>query len=499
MKYRIKNHIIVIFGASGDLAKHKLLPAIYSIYKGNKFLDKQLILGAGRSSISDEMFRENTLNQLLKNLPDEKDSIIKFCDNLFFQTLDTSKETEYLKIKARIQDLQEEYNIDDNILFYLSTPPKLYYVIPEFLAKVGLNDRKDGFKRIIIEKPFGEDEQTARSLNKHLLKYYREKQLFRIDHYLGKETVQNLLVFRFANAMFEPLWNANYIENIQIYANESVGISDRGGYYDGVGAIKDMVQNHMLQLLCISAMEPPISMDSQAIRNESLNVLKSIRAFVDDEDIAKNIVVAQYLGDANNKCYKEELNISKESTTETYAAIRLYIDNWRWKNMPFYIRTGKRLSSRVSEVVVNFKGTPHSFFSKSPLKDISNNQLIIRIQPDEGIKLKFLGKTPGTGFATSEVEMNFSYKDMGLSNIPPAYERLILDALLGDNTLFARNDAVEAAWSIIDPISDLLSRRGQEFLKYYETGSYGPKEADELLSEQGHLWRNPTEKLSKVK
>ena len=499
MKYSIKSHIIVIFGASGDLARYKLLPAIYNIFKGNNLAGRQLILGAGRSDISDEMFRKSTLNQLLKDLPDEEDSIIRFCDNLFFQTLDTSEETEYLKIKARIQALQAEYNIDDNILFYLSTPPKLYYVIPEFLAKVGLNDREHGYKRIIIEKPFGEDEQTARSLNKHLLKYYREKQLFRIDHYLGKETVQNLLVFRFANAIFEPLWNANYIDNIQIYANENVGISDRGGYYDGVGAIKDMVQNHMLQLLCIAAMEPPVSMDSKAIRNESLNVLKSIRSFVNDEDIAKNIVVAQYLGDANNKGYKEESNVSKDSTTETYAAIRLYIDNWRWRDMPFYIRTGKRLSSRVSEVVVNFKETPHSFFSKRSLKNISNNQLIIRIQPDEGIKLKFLGKTLGTGFDTSTVEMHFSYEDMGLSNIPPAYERLILDALLGDNTLFARNDAVEAAWSIIDPISDFLSRRAQEVLRYYETGSYGPEEADKLLSDEGHLWRNPKEQLSKVK
>jgi glucose-6-phosphate 1-dehydrogenase len=491
MKHKIKSHIIVIFGASGDLSKRKLIPAIYSLFKQNLLSKRQLILGAGRSHIPDDVYRQDTYDFLIEVNPDETVGIKDFCKHLFYQSLDTANEAEYIKIKDRLSVLKKEFDIDANYLFYLSTPPSLYYKIPEALAKIGLNNRDDGFNRIIIEKPFGNDEASARELNKHLLKYYREKQLFRIDHYLGKETVQNLLAFRFANAIFEPLWNSNHIENIQIFANESIGIENRGGYYDHAGAIKDMVQNHLLQLLCIAAMEPPANMDSYSIRNETLKVLQSIRIYKTDEEMDENVVIGQYLGGEGENSYREENNVERQSHTETYAAIRFYIDNWRWHDVPFYIRTGKRLDKRVSEVVINFKSTPHPFFSKTQRKEQYKNQLVIRIQPDEGIKLTFAAKEPGTGFKTHEMDMSFFYSDFANKKIPPAYERLILDALLGDNTLFSRNDAVEACWSIVDPIINYVSKNAAERLHFYESGSHGPKAADRLLAKSGHKWRNP--------
>ena len=488
MNDRINEHIIVIFGASGDLAKYKLLPSIYNIFRKNRLNGKQLVLGAGRSHISDKDFRAIIAKELQLNFPEELESINTFCRNLFFQTLDTSDESDYIKIKDRLSSLQVKYNIKDNVLFYLSTPPKLYHKIPECLAKFGLNNEKNGYKRIIIEKPFGNSKRTAKDLNTHLLNFYKESQLFRIDHYLGKEAVQNILVLRFANSIFESLWNANYIDNIQIYANENIGIVNRGGYYDGVGAIKDMVQNHMLQLLCFTTMDKPVSLSSDDLRNEFIKVLKSI-SHMDDDMMAKNIVVGQYLGTSSQLSYLDEKNVNKNSTTETYVAMRLFINNSRWQGMPIYIRTGKRLAEKTTEIVVNFKDKDNNQLFLSNAK---NNQLIIRIQPDERIQLKIVGKELGSGFKINPIEMSFSSKDTINLKGASAYERLITDALLGDNTWFVRDDAVEAAWGIIDPISDFLHRKGEEFLTYYDTGSHGPQEADALLSEYGHKWVNPS-------
>ena len=361
---------------------------------------------------------------------------------------------------------------------------------------MGLNDEHDGYKRIIIEKPFGIDKASACELNKYLLQCYDESQLFRIDHYLGKETVQNLLVFRFANAIFEPLWNAAHIDNVQIYTNEAIGLGARAGYYDQNGAIRDMIQNHLLQLLGIVAMEAPAKMDAYSIRNETLKVFQSIRRFKCSEDISDNVVIGQYEeGCAQGKIkgsYRDESGVKENSTTETYAAIRFFIDNWRWHNVPFYVRTGKRLNQRVSEVVINFKPTPHPFFSQVQKIAKFKNQLVMRIQPDEGIKLSFAAKEPGAGFKTHEVDMGFYYSDFAQKTMPAAYERLILDALQGDGTLFARNDAVEACWNIIDPIIQYLKSHGKKMLQFYPSGSHGPKKADDMLDELGHHWRNPS-------
>ncbi|MFT6834007.1 MAG: glucose-6-phosphate 1-dehydrogenase [Francisellaceae bacterium] len=495
MKNKLENHIIIIFGASGDLSKRKLIPAIYSLFKQGLLSEKHLVLGVSRTKYTDETYQNNMQEVLLNEFSDQTESINDFCKLLRYQSIDTSKASEYKIVKDRLHTLCDEAKIAHNFLFYLSTPPNLYFVIPKYLAENGLNKEINGFKRIIIEKPFGHDLDSAKRLNKHLLEHYNESQLYRIDHYLGKETVQNLMVFRFANSIFEPLWNANHIENIQISAAEKIGIEGRGGYYEKSGVIRDMIQNHLLQLLGIVAMEPPATMDAYSVRNETLKVLQSIRQISSFEEIKKNIVVGQYSkGEVDNEkvvSYRSEDNVSPESNTQTFAALRLYVDNWRWNGIPFYLRTGKRLANRVSEVVINFKQTPHPFFSKVQESDAYKNQLIIRIQPDEGIKLTFAAKEPGSGFNTREIDMNFFYSDFEGKKIPPAYERLILDALMGDSTLFSRDDAVEACWEIVDPIIKSIDEKPLDFIKFYKSGSWGPDESDELLEQLGHKWRNP--------
>jgi glucose-6-phosphate 1-dehydrogenase len=491
MSIDLESHIIVIFGASGDLAKKKLLPAIYKLFRQNYLNNRQLILGVGRTGLDDHTYRQQIENELNQAFPYEPYEIEYFCTHLYFQQLNTSNIKAYETLNRRLYQLRSATNISNNILFYLATPPYLYYIIPEGLASAGLNDQSDGYKRIIIEKPFGDDEASAHSLNRHLLQYFKEESLFRIDHYLGKETVQNMMVFRFANSMFEPLWNANHIENIQIFANETIGINNRGGYYDQTGAIKDMIQNHLLQLLGIVAMEPPAQMNAYSIRNEQLKVFQSIRKMETADSIKNNVVIGQYAGSAIEPGYRQEKGVSPDSLTETFAAIRFFVDNWRWNNVPFYIKTGKRLYKHVSEVVINFKPTPHPFFATVQKQEGFKNQLVIRIQPEEGIKWTFAAKEPGTGFKTHEMNMSFFYSDFSQMAIPPAYERLILDALLGDLTLFARNDSVEASWSIIDPIVEYMKQNAHKLLHFYPNGSYGPQASEQLLQQYGHSWRHP--------
>jgi len=496
MQKKLAKGIIVIFGASGDLTARKLMPAIFSLYQQKDLSKNNLILGVSRTAFSDESFRQKMQETLSEEYPKDKKAIEKFLKQVFYQEIDVYTDDGYRSLHKRLQLLCKAHELEHNFLFYLSTPPSLYYEIPAHLANLGLNDESDGYKRIIIEKPFGTDEESACALNSHLLQNYRESQLFRIDHYLGKETVQNLLVFRFANAIFEPLWNAAHIDNVQIYTNEEIGLGSRAGYYDQNGAIRDMIQNHLLQLLGIVAMEPPAKMDAYSIRNETLKVFQSIRRFKSAEDIRQNVVVGQYqegcVKGVIKGAYKDEQGVAKNSTTETYAAIRFFIDNWRWHDVPFYVRTGKRLNQRVSEVVINFKPTPHPFFSQVQRISKFKNQLVIRIQPDEGIKLSFAAKEPGSGFKTHEVDMGFYYSDFAQKEMTTAYERLILDALQGDNTLFARNDAVEACWNIIDPIVHYLHKNGKTMLSFYPSGSFGPLESDKMLAELGHAWRNPS-------
>ncbi|MFZ9035649.1 MAG: glucose-6-phosphate dehydrogenase [Francisellaceae bacterium] len=502
MQSKLHSGIIVIFGASGDLTQRKLIPAIYSLYRQNILKEKNLILGVSRSELSDDDFRNKMALTLAEEYPEEQQSIAEFLKNLYYQPIDIYDDSGYILLEQRINELCQMHHIKKNLLFYLSTPPALYYTIPAHLAKLQLNDETDGYKRLIIEKPFGSDESSARQLNCHLLNFFKEEQLFRIDHYLGKETVQNILVFRFANSIFEPLWNSDHIENVQIYANEEIGVGLRAGYYDQSGAIKDMIQNHLLQLLGIVAMEPPAKIDAYSIRNETLKVFQSVRRFKTLADIKENVVIGQYeqgcLFGKVKGSYLEEKGVKPDSATETFAAIRFFIDNWRWNGVPFYVKTGKRLKQRASEVVINFKSTPHPFFSQVQKITKYKNQLVIRIQPDEGIKLSFAVKEPGSGFKTHEVDMGFYYSELAEKNIPPAYERLILDALYGDGTLFARNDAVEACWNIVDPILCYLSTHAHKLIQPYPSGSNGPVAADEMLARLGHSWRIPPMNFKRI-
>lgn len=487
---QVKGHIITIFGASGDLAKHKLMPAIFSLYCQKLLPKEQCILGISRTKYNDVDYRALIKTELEKSNPSKEKEILAFLDHVYYEAIDTGDEKAYKALDLRLDELLNKYKIKQkNILFYLSTPPQLYRFIPKVLADLGLNDETTGFKRLIVEKPFGTDERSAHDLNEFLLRYYDESQIYRIDHYLGKETVQNLLVFRFANSIFEPLWRSEYIDDIQIYAAEKNGIDGRGGYYDQSGAMRDMIQNHLLQLLGLVAMEPPAKMDALSIRNEILKVFQSVKPLTTKEEITKNIVVGQYDDGNDIQGYLKEKGVEKNSKTETFAACRFYIDNWRWNGIPFYIMTGKAMTRRVSEVVINFKPTPHPFFSKIQKEESFKNRLIIRIQPDEGIKLTFAAKEPGTGFETHEVDMSFLYSDFSKKEIPPAYERLILDCLYGDSTLFARNDAVEACWKIMDPIIHYFHNESKKAPFSYPAGQWGPKEAENMLKELGHHWR----------
>ena len=493
------NHIYVIFGASGDLTKRKLVPAIYSLYVQNMLPDKFIILGVSRTEFSDDEFRDKMKSAINKFKEIEDSSKIdEFIKKIFYTTIDINDKESFKKLEGRITDLRSSNSIGGNTVFYLSTPPSLYGIIPQNLAAVGLNKQSDGWKRLIIEKPFGYDLQSALKLRDELLKDWNEEQLFRIDHYLGKETVQNLLVTRFSNGIFEPLWNRNYINHVEITSAESIGVEKRGGYYESSGALRDMVQNHLLQVVGLTAMESPSSLEPIAIRNEILKVFQSFRP-IKKEDVGKIAIRGQYISSKIKgeevKGYREEENVNLESITETYAALKFYIDNWRWGGVPFYIRTGKRLPTRVTEVVIHFKPTPHFLFSQNDVCR-SCNQLVIRIQPDEGILLKFGMKTPGTGFEVQTVNMDFHYSDLSNQRISPAYERLIHDTMKGDATLFARTEEVLEAWKFLTPIIESWKDNKDVPLFGYPAGTWGPENADSLIEESDMTWRYPCKNLT---
>ncbi|MFN8258174.1 MAG: glucose-6-phosphate dehydrogenase [Bacteroidales bacterium] len=493
------NHCYVIFGASGDLAKRKLIPALYSLYVQKLLPEKFVVLGVSRSDISDENFRIS-MSKAIDEFREIDDLSAKpeFISKIFYHSIDTAKREDYQSLRVRLEELDSKYQTGGNIVFYLSTPPSLYGVIPEYLAFYNLNKENDGWKRLIIEKPFGYDLKSATELKNQLLRDWKEEQIYRIDHYLGKETVQNLLVTRFSNGIFEPLWNRNYIHHVEITSAESIGVEKRGGYYESSGALRDMVQNHLLQVAAITAMEPPASLEPQAIRNEILKVFQSLRPF-SDQDVVNGTIRGQYLSSTikGEKLpgYREEEGVSPESTTETYAALKFYIDNWRWGGVPFYIRSGKRLPTRVSEIVIHFRPTPHYLFSGVNDNFISN-QLIIRIQPDEGILLKFGMKTPGAGFEVKTVNMDFHYSDLSDVRIPSAYERLIFDSIKGDATLFARTEEVIEAWKFLDPVLNAWKNDKNIPLYGYPAGSWGPEKADELIEDKNLAWRYPCKNLS---
>lgn len=495
-----RNLVIVIFGASGDLAARKLLPSVFSLNYQKLMPSGFAIVGVGRSAISDYSFREMMKEAIIKHSeekPVDQNLVNEFVKDLYYHSMDYDEESAYRALDLYLGDLCPRYGVDGNYMFYFATPPNAYETMAVNLAKAGMADQSKGFRRFIIEKPFGFDLQTGRDLNIKLHQYISEDQIYRIDHYLGKETVQNLLVTRFANGIFEPLWNRNYVQRIEITSAESMGVEERGGYYDSSGALRDMVQNHILQMVGLIAMEPPSSLEPDAIRNEVLKVFQSFQP-ISEEDVASQVVRGQYtesmIRGVKVPGYRGENKVPEDSRTETYVAMKFFINNWRWGGVPIYIRTGKRLPTRVTEVVIHFRQTPHHLFRREPGKHPAN-QLIVRIQPDEGILFRFDMKEPGAGFNVKNVSMDFHYSDLANIRMPSAYERLLNDVMMGDSTLFSRDDEVETAWKFLEPVQKAWANDPSIKVYGYPAGTWGPEHADTLFNEEG-TWRHPCKNLT---
>ena len=484
---------VVLFGASGDLAKRKVIPALFDLAAHNSLGSRYALVGFARTPMSDDSFR-SALGEAAKTMselgPVDPAKWDDFASNLFYSPGDYSDQQAYAQLARRLAELDAQKNLGGNRLFYLSTPPEVYPDIVEQLGRAGLSRpaNSKSWVRIIIEKPFGRDLATAKELNEIVHNVFEEHQVYRIDHYLGKDTVQNLLVLRFGNGIFEPLWNRNYVDHVQITAAETLGIERRGGFYETTGALRDMIQSHVLQLTSLVAVEPPASFDATAVRNEKLKVLQSIRSF-DLEMVAQSVVRGQYapgtIADKHVPGYREEPNVSPKSRTETFVAAKLLIDNWRWANVPFYLRTGKRLAKRTTEIVIQFKRAPHIVFRG---READANRLVLNIQPDEGISVSFGAKRPGTEMSIGNVTMNFSYREGFGDSSRSAYATLVNDCLRGDATLFDRGDSVEAAWSLVEPVIDVWSAAKTATVPQYASGSWGPKESDNLLEREGRKW-----------
>lgn len=494
-----QNCIITIFGASGDLTKRMLLPAIFELYKKDMLPEKFAVLGTASTDFTDDQFREAMKASML--LTDEKTKekdLDQFLKSLFYIPANFTEKGDYDKLAMRMTELDNTCGKDCNYIFYFATIPGLFRTISAYLGEAGLNRSSKGYRRIVIEKPFGYDIESARALNSSIHGSFNEEQVYRIDHYLGKETVQNVLVTRFANGIFEPVWNRNYVHHVEITSAESIGIENRGAYYEKAGALRDMVQSHLLRLAALVAMEPPSSFDSDAVRNEQLKVLQSLRP-IKQSDVDKYVIRGQYLESKirgeSIKGYRQENKVAADSRTETYTAIKFYIDNWRWGGVPFYIRSGKRLPTRVTEAVIHFKKTPHYLFSKFSDNN-SANKFILRIQPDEGIAIKFDMKEPGTGYKVHNVSMDFHYSDISEVDLPEAYERLLYDCMMGDSTLFLRADAVEAAWKFVEPIQKAWAENPNIKIYGYPAGSWGPDVADNLIEGDELTWRYPCKNLT---
>ena len=490
-----KPFVMVIFGASGDLTKRKLMPALYSLFKDNRLPKEFSILGVGRTVYSDSQYRSYILDEIKKFNKEEDQNetwIDAFISHLYYLSIDPAVESEYGLLSCRLEELGGEER-PDNVLFYLATPPSLYGVIPLHLKKWKLNTKNS---RIIVEKPFGYDLESAQKLNKIYSSVFEERQIYRIDHFLGKETAQNLLAFRFANGIFEPLWNRKYIDYVEVTAVENLGIESRGGFYETAGALRDMVQNHLIQLVALTAMEPPAVFNADNFRNEVVKVYESLTP-LNEVDLNEHIVRGQYTASNSKKGYREEKGVNPESRTETYIAMKLGISNWRWSGVPFYIRTGKQMPTKVTEIVVHFKETPHQVFhSADGNEHPMANKLILRLQPNEGIVLKFGMKMPGPGFEIKQVTMDFSYDKLGGVPSGDAYARLIEDCILGDATLFTRSDAVEASWKFFDPVLNYWTNNADAPLYGYPAGTWGPLESEAMMHEHGAEWTNPCKNLT---
>src|ERR1700690_2199036 len=488
--------VMVIFGFTGDLTRRKLIPALYNLASQQWLSREFAVIGVGRRPMSDEAARQKVTEDFKKFATGgvDKDLWEWFVGRISYVNGDVDDPATYDKLKEALANVDKRYNSHGNYFFYMATAPKYFDDVVERLAKVGLMQEENShWRRVIIEKPFGHDLDSAKALNKHLLKVACEHQIYRIDHYLGKETVQNILALRFANGIFEPIWNRRYIDHVQISVAETVGVEQRGDYYDGAGALRDMVPNHIMQLITLTAMEPPISFEANAVRDEQAKILHAVQPF-SNEDVLSKTVRGQYgegmMDNERVPAYRAEEGGPPDSRTETFVAMRLLIDNWRWAGVPFYLRTGKRLPGRNTHVVIQFRRAPFMLFRETQVETMMPNQLVLHIQPEEGISLRFAAKTPGTTMELGEVNMDFAYADYFGVSSSTGYERLLHDCMIGDATLFQRADMVEAGWSIVNPVLDVWKALPPRNFPNYAAGTWGPRESDEMLERDGRQWRN---------
>ena len=477
--------ILVIFGASGDLTRRKLLPAIYNLAESQHLPERFAIVGVARPAIDAAAYREQ-MRERVRDAEGEPLEAAKWqpiSERLQYISGEFNDPALYETLRQTLEGAASRYGIARNYLFYFAIPPDLFAVVARQLAAAGLTSENQGWRRVIVEKPFGRDLASARALNAELASALRESQIYRIDHYLGKETVQNILAFRFANGIFEPIWNRRYVDHVQMTVAEEVGVEGRGAYYDATGALRDMVQNHMFQLLTLVAMEPPISFQAEDVRNEKVKVLHAVQPLT-PEDVRHHVVRAHYEG------YTREPNVAPDSRAETFSAMRLFIDNWRWADVPFYLRTGKKMPRRSTELAVEFKRAPFMLFRQTPVDCMNPNVLVLRIQPDEGISLAFDAKVPGPLERLATVTMDFSYTEYFKAEPTTGYETLLFDAMTGDQTLFHRMDIVEAGWRIVEPVLRVWESDRTSPLLSYPAGSNGPAEADVLLERDNRRWRS---------
>ncbi|HXZ19859.1 MAG TPA: glucose-6-phosphate dehydrogenase [Candidatus Acidoferrales bacterium] len=488
--------IMVIFGAMGDLTKRKLLPSLYNLAKHNLMSDNFAVVGVSRAPMTHEEFREKQRAVMDQFATDKFDPALGkwLVDRLYYSCVNFDDKEAYKNLAALLEQLARDCKTGGNIFFYLATAPEFFGVVSRNLKAVGLLDEENGcFRRVIVEKPFGTDLESAKALNRELRQVMEEKQIYRIDHYLGKETVQNILVFRFSNGIFEPIWNRRYIKHVEITVAETVGVETRGGYYETSGALRDMVPNHIFQLVTLISMEPPISFDADAVRDEQTKILRAI-APIPPEEVLSRTARGQYgegtVAGKHVPAYRSEAKVSPTSNQQTFVAMKLSIDNWRWADVPIYLRTGKAMPKRVTEIVIHFRRAPFVLFRHTAIEQLMQNRLILHIQPDEGISLRFGAKVPGPTMKLGTVDMDFSYATRFGSTHSTGYERLIYDCMAGDATLFQRADMVEAAWGVVQPVLDVWQALPPRNFPNYPAGTWGPREADDLLARDERHWTN---------
>jgi glucose-6-phosphate 1-dehydrogenase len=482
--------VFVLFGAAGDLTKRKLIPSLFNLVKAKLLPEDFAVIGVSVDDLSVDAFRDQVSEFLPAGDTEGRDWLRK---RLFYERGDFGDPNTFARLREQLAKIDVEWHTQGNYLFYMATAPKFFASIVQQLGKAGLSQQQDGhWRRVVIEKPFGTDLESAKALNCNIKAVLQESQIYRIDHYLGKETVQNIMVFRFDNAIFEPIWNRRYIDHVQITNAETVGVERRGAYFDTAGTLRDMVPNHVMQLLSLTAMESPVSFQADAVRNEQAKLLHSIQP-LNSEDVLMRSVRGQYgegmLGDERVPGYRNEPGVNPESRTETFVALKLNIDNWRWAGVPFYLRTGKRLAKRHTEIAIQFKRTPFQLFQKAPTHQVQKNTLVIQIQPSEGIALSFGAKIPGPLLRVGSVDMSFEYSKYFGADAYTGYEVLLYDCMIGDATLFQRADMVEAGWSVVDPVLDVWRALPPRKFPNYASGSWGPAESDQLLTADERQWR----------